>query len=949
MNKNKTSQPHDVAEELINEVRALAKKLQPKLATIESAALDSRLDRDLGFDSLGRVELIAQLEKSFGVHLPERVFSEAETPRDLLRAVLTAQQASSEDLQRIELVTDDVAETPEQVETLMEMLDWHCTRHADYPHIRFLQDDAEPEIITYGQLRERAQQAAASLQHQGLRAGETVALMLPTGSDYFYAFFAVLYAGGIPVPIYPPTRPAQLEDHMHRQAGILDNARCRFLITVPVARPLAGMLKGRVDSLDEVLTMADLLKPSGAYSQPRARTEDIAFIQYTSGSTGNPKGVVLSHANLLANIRVDGHTINAGSHDVFISWLPLYHDMGLIGAWLGSLYFAAQLVIMSPLSFLARPARWLQTLHKYGGTLSAAPNFAYELCMNRIDDSELEGLDLSRWRIAMNGAETVSPETIRRFAERFAPYGFQAESMFPVYGLAECSVGLAFPPMGREPRIERIERDAFSLSGRAVPTGERDELALQFVTCGMALRGHDIRIVDNNSRELPERIQGHLQFRGPSTTSGYFHNPSATATLFDGDWVESGDLAYLADGEIFITGRSKDLIIRGGRNVYPHELEQAIGEIDGIRTGRVAVFATEDQEHQTEQLVILAETRETDEAVRQHLHQQISELTSDFTQLAPDDIVLAPPGSVLKTSSGKIRRAACRDLYEQGRIGEVGRAVWLQLLRLQIEALPKLFKRRLLRLRDVGYALYAQLVFVLLAFDVAVLVLVIPGKRLRWSVMKFFARLLGWLTATPLTVRGKEHLPPGRNAIYVANHASYIDAFVMAATLPRQVRFVAKAELNRGRVLGTLLGRIGTLFVDRFDNASGLGALKTIEQAAQAGDSLLFFPEGTFTHAPGLREFHLGAFIAAVNTGLPVIPVAIDGSRTVLTGDSRFAHRGAVKVTIGEPVDPAALRDDGDSDWDLAVKLKERVRTAILSHCGEGDMGHEQVFPPRKN
>lgn len=948
--QNADATADDITEKLLNQVQQMAIKLQPRLTAAQRISLDSRLDQDLGFDSLGRVELIAQLEKTFQVHLPEQIFSDAETSRDLLRALLTAQQASPEQLQRVELQQTDISETPEQVQTLPEMLDWHVARHPDYPHIRLLQDDSEDTIISYVELQGQAQLAAASLQQRGLLRGDTVALMLPTGVDYFVSFFAVLYAGGIPLPIYPPARPAQLEDHMRRQAGILDNARCRFLITVAEARPLATMLKALVDSLQEVLTLDVLLKPGGAYSRPTIRATDTAFIQYTSGSTGNPKGVVLSHANLLTNIRVDGHSIEATSDDVFISWLPLYHDMGLIGAWLGSLYFAAQLVIMSPLSFLARPSRWLHALHRYGGTLSAAPNFAYELCINRIDDDELQGLDLSRWRIAMNGAEAISPETIQRFTERFAPFGFRAESMFPVYGLAECTVGLSFPALQQKPRIDRVRRAEFSLTGRAIAADVDDQHALAFVGCGHALAGHQLRIVDTSSQELPERFQGHLQFRGPSTTSGYYRNTQATEQLFDGDWLNSGDLAYVAEGELFITGRIKDVIIRGGRNIYPHELEQAVGEIEGMRKGRVAVFATVDKQHQTEQLVVLAETRETDALARQALLQRINDLSIQLCGVAVDDIVLAPLGSVLKTSSGKIRRAACRELYEQGRIGESAHSVWLQLARLQLAALPKQLHSLMFRIKDMAYAVYAQMVFRVLAFWLALGVLLIPFPGIRWGLLRPVSRLFAWLTATRLQVIGIDNLlPDGQNCIYVVNHASYLDSYAISAALPRRFRFVAKAELSRDWLARTFLSAIGTLFVERFDRAAGVEAVNSIQQAALAGDSLLFFPEGTFSYAPGLRPFHMGAFLAAVNSGLSVVPLAIRGTRLILPGDSWFAHRGEISVTIGAAIEPEQLRAAGESNWELALKIKELARDEILSHCGEMDMGHEQLFPPAKS
>ena len=285
-----------------------------------------------------------------------------------------------------------------------------------------------------------------------------------------------------------------------------------------------------------------------------------------------------------------GKAVQVTSTDVFVSWLPLYHDMGLIGAWLGSLYHAFPLVVMSPLTFLARPERWLWAIHKHRGTLSASPNFGYELCLRKIPDTALAGLDLSSWRMAFNGAEPVSPETIARFAQRFGQYGLRPQAMAPVYGLAECSVGLAFPPPGRGPLIDCIRRDSFMRTGHAEPAGsdEADVLRVTRMRAGR-FSGHEIRIVDATGRELGERVEGHLEFKGPSATSGYFRNPEQTRLLFHGEWLDSGDFAYMAEGDVYLTGRSKDIIIRAGRNIYPYELEECRGRHprhpQGLRCG----------------------------------------------------------------------------------------------------------------------------------------------------------------------------------------------------------------------------------------------------------------------------------------------------------------------------------------------------------------------------
>ena len=281
--------------------------------------------------------------------------------------------------------------------------------------------------------------------------------------------------------------------------------------------------------------------------------------------------------------------MEATSADIFVSWLPLYHDMGLIGAWLGCLYFAAPLYVMSPLSFLMRPESWLWAIHRFRATLSGAPNFAYELCLNKIDDRNLEGLDLSSLRMTVNGAEPVSVPALRRFIERFGHYGFRPGAMAPVYGLAENSVGLAFPPPGRPPVIDRVDRGLLSVRGIAAPALTDDPRALEIASCGAPLPGHEVRIVDELGFELGERHEGRLEFRGPSATSGYFRNETKTRELFHGSWLDSGDRGYMAGGEVYITGRIKDIIIRAGRHIYPQEIEEAIARSpwysQGMRCG----------------------------------------------------------------------------------------------------------------------------------------------------------------------------------------------------------------------------------------------------------------------------------------------------------------------------------------------------------------------------
>ncbi len=625
-----------------------------------------------------------------------------------------------------------------------------------------------------------------------------------------------------------------------------------------------------------------------------------------------------------------GEVVRADSTDVFVSWLPLYHDMGLIGAWLGSLYYACPLVLMSPLAFLTRPHRWLWAIHRHRGTLSASPNFAYELCLSKVEDRDIDGLDLGSWRRAFNGAEPVSPQTVRHFTQRFSRYGFRPAAMAPVYGLAEAAVGLAFPPCDRGPLIDRIQREPLVTSGEAIATNEADKHALEFVACGQPLPGYQIRIVDPAGHELPERREGRLEFRGPSVTTGYFRNPDATRKLFDGDWLDSGDLGYIAGGDVYLTSRSRDIIIRAGRNIYPYEVEEAAGDIPGVRKGCVAVFGSTDPDTGTERIIVLAETRETEAAVQEALRDQIHVLATDLLGMPPDEVVMAPPHTLLKTSSGKIRRAAIRELHEQGRLGQGPQAVWRQVARLALATIRPRLRNVWRWLSATGYAAYAHMLLWLLAPVVWLLVVLLPRLHWRWAAMRRAAQWLFRLARIPLHVQGVDRLHGDRASVVVANHASYLDGIVLIATLPVRLGFVAKAELEQ-----SFITRIFLLFVERFDMQRGVADARRIAHKVEAGDSLLFFAEGTFTRMPGLLPFHMGAFVAAAEAGVPVVPVTIRGTRSVLRAGSWLPRAGTVSVLVGEPLEPAG------TDWDAAVKLRDATREVILQHAAEPDLALE--------
>jgi 1-acyl-sn-glycerol-3-phosphate acyltransferase len=922
----KIKSPESAGPVLLEIARGLARELNPRRRQIVHAGLNSSLERDWGFDSLSRAELFLRVERAFSAHLPERLLGEAETLNDLLSALAGARRLPSLDVSRGRPLAEEVAEpAPANAKTLTEVLDWHVREHGERIHVVLWHGDGEETSLTYRQVASKGRAVAKGLIQAGLQPGERVAIMLPTGAEFFAAFFGTLYAGGMPTPIYPPARPSQIEEHLKRQAGILRNAQSVLLIADTSASAVARLLKLQVESMRDVVSV-DQLDQGMEGEAPGAQADSTALLQYTSGSTGDPKGVVLSHANVLANIRAMGEAMEASSSDVFVSWLPLYHDMGLIGAWLGSLYFAAPLVVMSPLTFLVRPEQWLWAIHRHRATLAASPNFGFGLCLHKIDDKTISGLDLSSLRMVANGSEAVLPDTIRQFSARFAKYGFRREAVAPVYGLAENGVGLAFPPLGRAPIIDRVDRAALTQQARADPAAPDDPTALEFVACGHPLLGHEIRIIGPTG-ELGEREEGRLQFRGPSATRGYFDNPAKNLELFDGDWLNSGDLAYIAGGDVYITGRSKDIIIRAGRHIYPEEIESAAGDVPGVRKGCVVVFGARDPRRGTERVVVLAETRETDAAILAQLRKQIEEAAAPLLDAPPDEIALAPPHTIPKTSSGKLRRASARQLFEHGELLLRPQPLWRQVLRLSVAGLGPQLRRAMRISGEYLYAAWWWSVLVLLGAFLWPTVLVLPTSKQRWALVRWASRTALWLMAMRPEVTGA--WPDGKGIIVVANHASYFDAVVLAAVTPGEPAFIAKKELEPQFFAGPFLRCLGALFVDRADPEGGVEDVNKAIQAAQAGRMLVFLPEGTFTRAPGLLQFRLGAFIIAARQNLRVLPVTLRGTRSILRSDQWFPRRGPVSVHVGP-----LLSADGP-DFPAAVRLRDAVRAEILATCGE--------------
>ena len=928
-------------------IRALCRELDPQ-APERIPGPRTSLRRELGLDSLARAELLLRVERELGAQLAEGALAEVDTVDDIVQRLHPAQPgpaglvAPAPGLLEPARAAGGPQELPQAARTLPQVLHWHVERHGARTQLVLLSRAGE-QPLSYAQLDEGARRVGAWLQGRGIEPGQAVAIMLPTGAGYFHAYLGVLLAGAVPVPIYPPARLQQIGDHLVRHAAILANAQAVLLLSTEQVMPAARLLGALAPELRQVASIETCLRAQPQALRPvQADEGDTAFIQYTSGSTGSPKGVVLSHANLLANIRAIGQAVGVRDDDVFVSWLPLYHDMGLIAAWMSSLYYARPLVLMSPLDFLEHPESWLWALHRWRGTLSAAPNFAFELCLRHADDAALQGLDLGSVRLIASGSEAVNPSTLERFARRFARYGLREQALTPVYGLAECTVGLLVPPPGRGPRIDRIDRARFAAERRAQPAADDHGGALRFVSCGFPLPGHQVRVVDAQGCELGERVEGRLHFRGPSATAGYLRNPEQTRALLQRDgWLDSGDLAYRADGEYFVTGRAKDLIIRGGRHLYPDEIEQAVGEVDGVRKGRVVAFGVADAASGTESLVVAAETHRRDAAGRQALRERIAECLQRVLGESADAVVLLPPGSVLKTSSGKLRRGATRELYLAGRLGAATRGPGWQIAGLAAAALRA---RALHAWQVAGWWAWGARAWVTLGLlapplCAGLLLARDPARAWRWGHRLAAAMLR--LAGLPLQVQGAWPAS-ARGAVAVLNHASYADALVLLAALAQPLRLVAKRDLQRRRLFARCLRSLGVVFVERLSASHGVADAQRLAECARRGDNLCVFAEGTFRRTPGLLGFHLGAFHVAVRAGVAVVPMALRGTRELLPDGVWWPRRAPLQLWVGPALRAATPAGD---DFGAAAALMRQCRELVLLHAGEADAAHVVVAP----
>jgi fatty-acyl-CoA synthase len=543
--------------------------------------------------------------------------------------------------------------------TLREAIDQLTSRERGFTFLAADNTGGE-RFISFADLRTEIIRRANALRLHGLKPGERVAVVLPAADEFVLTFLALAYAGAIPVPMYPPLSLGKLESYLQTSSRIMLAAGCSLIITSKQVESILWSVVPQVGSLRDLQNIESLFsseRSGRVETEPVPALDDVLFLQFTSGSTAEPKGVRVTHRCLFENTRALCVELSLDPEvDVGVSWLPLYHDMGLIGFVLAPLYYENSIVFIPTLRFIKRPLTWLDVLNEKHGTITFAPNFAYALLSRRVKPEDARRWNLSRVKVAGCGAEPIQAKTLRRFAEVFAHAGLAPQALLPCYGMAEATLAMTFKQLGTVMRTDRIDRDIYEKEKRALQSEGED--VMEVVSCGRAFAGHDIAIMSERGEVLGEREVGEIFFRGPSVTAGYHNRESASVAAFSGGWLRTGDLGYLAGGEVYVCGRRKDLIILNGRNYDPQSLEWAVEGVPAVRKGNVVAFSI--PEEGSEALVVACETQTPDTeaataAIRRVLGEQFS--------LTCKEIVVLAPGTLPKTSSGKLQRQRARRMF----------------------------------------------------------------------------------------------------------------------------------------------------------------------------------------------------------------------------------------------------------------------------------------------
>jgi acyl-CoA synthetase (AMP-forming)/AMP-acid ligase II len=544
-----------------------------------------------------------------------------------------------------------------QTESLGECLRAHAAERPRDPWLTFVRPGADDETVSFGGMFEDASGAARTLGERGVRPGEIVAIVQRTSRELMTSVLGAFLAGAVPSVFPVPSAKVSRERYLEMIEGMARHAQPRCLMVEPAARSILAGAEGL-----PAMIASDELSRGGAPDAPAMRApEDVALLQHSSGTTGLQKGVMLSHGAVLAQVAAYGEAIRASRDDVFVSWLPLYHDMGLVTALLVPLVLGARSILMDPFDWVAAPEMLFQAITRHGGTLCWLPNFAFQLCATSLTDRRLAGVSLASMRQFVNCSEPMQADAHDAFRRRFAPFGLRDGALGCSYAMAETVFALAEAGVSGPAAIDRIDRRIFAQERRAVPADSGD--ALRMLSVGRPLAGVELKAVDEARAPVGPRIVGELAVRAPFLFGGYYRRPETSAEAFDGEgFYYTGDLGYTDGDQWYVCGRKKDLIIVGGRNIYPQDLEHVVSDVPGVVPGRCVAFGLFDDAAGTERVVVLAESDLAHEE-RPGLIERILEELDERLALAPSDVRILERRTLLKSTSGKISRSMNRELY----------------------------------------------------------------------------------------------------------------------------------------------------------------------------------------------------------------------------------------------------------------------------------------------
>ena len=533
--------------------------------------------------------------------------------------------------------------------------------------LTIIEEEGE-RVYSPAELKEEAERAACGLVRAGVEPGDRVGIMAQTTPATVLTFLGCWAAGAVAVPLPLPMRAVDPASFIEQSRGRLEKVGAKLLALPGSLMPMAGEL-----GMGVKMIACEELSSGGGLPPAPTTPDDVALVQFTSGSTNEPRGVVLTHANIMANTRAIARKAKVTHRDRVVSWMPLYHDMGLIGFLITALGYGTSLVLMSPQRFVSDPASWMRALSDHRATITGGPNFSYALSTRVLEGGGAGDIDLSSLRLALNGAEPVDPEAMDGFVKVGAEYGLKPEVPYPVYGLAEATLAVTFPQPGKRYRVDHVSRNDVEDKGMATPADPGDGGTRALVSLGTPLESVKLRVVKEDGSEAGERELGEVCVSGPCVMRGYWGDEAATAKSIREGWLHTGDLGYLAGGELYLVGRIKDMVIIGGRNLFPEDVERCAERVSGMRKGNAVAFGVTTRRGR-ERLVLVGETRLSCAEAARETARAVSEAVREEIGVPVREVILVPAGTLPKTSSGKKRRFLCRELYLGERLQAIARS-----------------------------------------------------------------------------------------------------------------------------------------------------------------------------------------------------------------------------------------------------------------------------------